>query len=98
MKGFPVPDPVAFTVFGIDIMWYAIMITTGMIVGVALSCRRAPLHGLDSDRLLNIVIITVPVAVVGARLYYVVFNWSDYAGDLMKMINIRGGGLGGRML
>ena len=92
MRGFPVPDPVAFTVFGIDIMWYAIMITTGMIVGVVLSCRRAPLHGLDSDRLLNIVIITVPVAVVGARLYYVVFNWSDYAGDLMKMINIRGGG------
>ena len=93
MRGFPVPDPVAFTVFGIDIMWYAIMITTGMIVGVVLSCRRAPLHGLDSDRLLNIVIIAVPVAVVGARLYYVVFNWSDYAGDLMKMINIRGGGL-----
>lgn len=93
MKGFPVPDPVAFSVLGIDIMWYAIMITAGMITGVLISCKRAPMRGLSSDQLLNIVIITVPVAVIGARLYYVVFNWASYAGDFMKIINIRGGGL-----
>ncbi len=93
MRGFPVPDPVAFTIFGIDIMWYAIMITTGMAAGVLLSCIRAQKHGITSEKLLDMVVITVPAAVIGARIYYVVFNWHSYSGDFIKMINIRGGGL-----
>ena len=89
----PIPEPVAFTIFNIDIMWYAIMITSGIIIGTLICCKRAPRHELTSDRLLNFVIITVPVAIVGARLYYVVFNWSSYSGDFFKIINIRAGGL-----
>lgn len=89
----PIPDPVAFTIFNIDIMWYAILITTGMVLGVLISCKRAPRHDLNADQVLNFVIISIPAAIIGARLYYVVFNWSYYAGDFMKIINIRGGGL-----
>ena len=89
----PVPNPVAFTIFNIDIMWYAILITTGMILAVLISCKRAPKHELDSDQVLNFVIICIPTAIIGARLYYVIFNWSWYAGDFMKIINIREGGL-----
>ncbi|MEE0772216.1 MAG: prolipoprotein diacylglyceryl transferase [Anaerovoracaceae bacterium] len=89
----PTPDPVAFTIFNIEIMWYAILITAGMILAVIISCKRAPVHGLDSDQVLNFVIICIPSAIIGARLYYVIFNWSYYAGDIMKIINIREGGL-----
>ena len=89
----PVPNPIAFTVFNIDIMWYAILITAGMILAVIISCRRAHRHELSSDQVLNFVIICIPAAIIGARLYYVVFNWSYYAGDFMKIINIREGGL-----
>lgn len=89
----PVPEPVAFTIFNIDIMWYAILITAGMIIAVLITCKRAPRHELNSDQVLNFVIICIPVAIIGARLYYVVFNWSWYAGDFMKIINIRQGGL-----
>ncbi len=89
----PVPEPVAFTVFGIDIMWYAILITSGMALAVIISCCRAKKHSLTSDQLLNLVIISIPAGIIGARLYYVIFNWDNYAGDLMKIINIREGGL-----
>ena len=89
----PIPNPVAFTIFGIDIMWYGVIIAAAMVVAVIVIYRRAPMHEIFPDKTLDFVLITVPVGVVGARLYYVVFNWSDYAGDFFRMINIRNGGL-----
>ena len=89
----PVPEPVAFTIFGIDIMWYAVLITSGMIIATVICCGRAPKHDLTSDQIINFVIICIPAAIIGVRLYYVVFNWEFYAGDIKKILNIRGGGL-----
>lgn len=89
----PVPEPVAFTIFGIDIMWYAVLITSGMIIATVICCVRAPKHDLTSDQIINFVIICIPAAIIGARLYYVVFNWEFYAGDIKKILNIRSGGL-----
>ena len=94
MKPFlPVPDPVAFSVFGLDIMWYAVMITTGMIIGGILLCRRAPSRGFTSDHALDLILYTVPVAVIGARLYYVIFEWQYYSENPDQILNFRGGGL-----
>lgn len=89
----PVPDPVAFRVFNIDIMWYGVLIVSAMILAVALSCLRSRRHDVTSDQMLNIALICIPTAIIGARAYYVLFHWSWYAGDFLKMINIRGGGL-----
>lgn len=89
----PVPDPVAFTIFHLDIMWYAILICGGIALATAICCLRAPRHGLTSDQVLNFVLICIPAGIIGARLYYVLFHWSWYAGDLLKILNIRGGGL-----
>ncbi len=49
--------------------------------------------GFEEDTIIDLVIVCMPSAIIGARLYYVLFNWSYYQGDIMKMINIRGGGL-----
>lgn len=89
----PQPNPVALTVFNIDIMWYGIMITVGIALATAICCKRAPKHGITGDQILNFVIICIPVSIIGARLYYVIFNWSLYQGDILKIINIRLGGL-----
>ena len=89
----PVPNPVAFSIFGLDIMWYAILITSGIIIAVIICSLRAPSHGLTSDQILNFVVICIPAAIIGARAYYVIFNWDSYAGDFFKIINIRAGGL-----
>ena len=89
----PVPNPVAFSIFGIDVMWYGILISLGMVLAVVISYKRAPRHNIQPDKILDFVLICIPLGIIGARLYYVVFNWDYYAGDLMKIINIRSGGL-----
>lgn len=89
----PQPDPVAFTIFNIDIMWYAIMISCGVIIAAIIVCLRAPKHDLTADTMLNFIIIIVPAGIVGARIYYVLFNWENYRGDFLAMINTRNGGL-----
>ena len=89
----PVPNPVAFSIFGLDIMWYAILIVSGMIIATAICCYRAPSHGLTSDQVLSFVVICIPAAIIGARAYYVLFNWDHYAGNAVSILNLRGGGL-----
>ena len=89
----PVPDPVAFKVFGLDIRWYGIMVVLGMICAVLLSQRRAPKYGIDPERVLDVVLWAIPLGVVGARAYYVIFEWSRYKDDFMQVFNMRAGGL-----
>ena len=64
-----------------------------MVLATLLTYKRAPRHGLEPDRVLDFILICIPVGIIGARLYYVVFNWSMYEGDFLKIINLRLGGL-----
>lgn len=89
----PIPNPIAFTIFNLDIRWYAILVTLGIVVAGCLIYFRAPKHELEGDKLFNFMIICVPVAIIGARAYYVIFNWNMYSGDIFKIINTRAGGL-----
>ena len=86
------PDPIAFTIFGIDIRWYGILIAFGMLLAVLISCRRAPRHGITDEDVLDIAIWMLPIGVIGARVYYVIFNL-DYYKTLSSMLDIRSGGL-----
>jgi phosphatidylglycerol:prolipoprotein diacylglycerol transferase len=74
-------------------MWYGILISLGMVLAVLITYKRAPRHDINPDKILDFVLICIPLGIIGARLYYVVFNWSYYTGDFMKIINIRSGGL-----
>lgn len=87
------PDPVLFTVFGIDIMWYGALIGTGFVLAIIISYLRAPRFGIDSDFILTLTIWIIPSALVGARLYYVIFSWDIYKDDLLRILDIRNGGL-----
>ncbi len=89
----PIPKPVAFTVFGLDIMWYGIIIAMAMIVAVIIMYFRAEKHNIPKDRVLDFVLICIPIGVVGSRFYYVIFNWEYYQGDFWSIINLRNGGL-----
>ena len=86
------PDPIAFTIFGIDIRWYGILIACGMLLAVLISCKRAPRHGITDEDVLDIAIWMLPIGVIGARVYYVIFNL-DYYTTLSSMLDIRSGGL-----
>jgi len=89
----PVPNPVAFTIFGFDIMWYGIMMTTGVLLGFLLLYLRSKKHGLDSEKIYDLIICCVPTGIIGARLYYVLFEFSYYKDNLKEIFNFRGGGL-----
>ena len=87
------PDPVAFTLFGTDVRWYGILIGLGFILAIIISYKRAPQHGIKSENILDFAIWMIPFSIIGARLYYVIFEWEYYAGDFKKIFDIRGGGL-----
>ncbi|MFT9493501.1 prolipoprotein diacylglyceryl transferase [Anaerosolibacter sp.] len=86
-------DPVAFELFGLSIRWYGILISLGIVLATLLAIHRAKKENVSEERILDLVLVAVPIAIVGARLYYVIFNWSYYQGDFLRMINIREGGL-----
>lgn len=86
-------DPVAFNIFGIDVMWYGIIISIGVILGTAVAMKGAKREGVKEDLVLDLLIVAIPLAIVGARIYYVAFSWDSYAGDIKSILNIREGGL-----
>lgn len=86
-------DPTAFTIFNIEVKWYALLITGSMLLGMALLLRQAKKEGFVGDHLLDVFLYALPLAIIGARTYYVLFHFEEYRGDLFEMINIRGGGL-----
>lgn len=47
------PNPVAFTLFGIDVMWYGLLIGLGFVLAIILSYKRAPRHGIESEHILD---------------------------------------------
>lgn len=84
---------VAFSLFGIEVRWYGIFIVTGMILAMFLSAKEAKRRGLKEDDVFDLAFWAIPIAIIGARLWYVIFEWSSYQGDISKIINIREGGL-----
>lgn len=86
-------DPVAFEIIGISVRWYGILISLGLLLGTILAIREARRVGFNEEDLIDLLIFAVPASIVGARIYYVIFEWEYYKGNLMKIINIRGGGL-----
>ncbi len=85
-------NSVAFTVFGLEIAWYAIIITCGMIASVLYTVYRAQKIGITFDDILDFALFTIPIGVIGARLYYVLTTLEQYD-SFLDVINIRNGGL-----
>ena len=87
------PDPVAFTIFGADIRWYGILIAAAFMLGIIISSKRASKFGIKSDAVLDLALFLMPISIIGARAYYVIFSWDQYAGDIKSILAIRSGGL-----
>ena len=87
------PNPVAFTVFGHDIYWYGILISLSVVLAVVMVYSEAKRKGLDADCMLDYALLTVPTAIVFARLYYVIFEWDQYAANPIHALFIWEGGI-----
>ncbi len=90
-------DPIAihnlFGIEGLNIAWYAIIVTSGIVAGILLGGFLAKKKGYTFEMLIDLMLLALPLAIIFARLYYVVFEWERYAGDFMKIIAIWEGGL-----
>ena len=86
-------DRVAFSIFGIDVMWYGILMASGMIIGTLLAIREGKRVGIKEDDILDLAIVAIPSGLIGARLYYVIFNWDYYSQNISQILNFRGGGM-----
>ena len=87
------PSPVALRVFGKDIYWYGIIIAVGFVLAVVYMMHRSKDFGVTSDDTLDLVLWTVPIGVICARLYYCVFYWELYADNPISVLYIWQGGL-----
>ena len=91
-------DRVAFQVLGLPIYWYGVIIACGFLLAVLFCYKLAPRFGVRPDDVIDLLFFAVPLAIIGARLYYIVFYLDLYrveggGYDLWKMLDIRDGGL-----
>jgi len=94
-EGFILDLPRYFTIFGFNIYYYGLFITTGYILaGVYLIVRRK-LFNLSKDNILDLILIAIPCGLVGARLYYMLFNFDRFFAPGMweNILRFRDGGL-----
>lgn len=86
-------NPVAFQAFGLEVRWYGIIIASAVLIGTILALRETKRQGMDEDILIDFLIWEIPLSVLGARLYYVLFSWDIYKNNPIEILNIRSGGL-----
>jgi phosphatidylglycerol:prolipoprotein diacylglycerol transferase len=84
---------VAFSIFGLEIRWYGLLIASAVLIGTVLALKEAKRKGVKEETLIDMFLFAVPAAIIGARAYYVIFMWDYYSKNPSQILNIRGGGL-----
>ena len=87
------PSRVAFTLFGRDVYWYGVLMALGILIAVWLTLKEGKRKKLTEDDILDMCLVIIPSGVVGARLYYVIFEWDQYAANPIHALFIWEGGI-----
>lgn len=90
VKSYYIP-PSGFTIFGIDVKFYGLIMSLAMLIGVWLACVLAKKKKVSSDDILLLALLILPCSIVGARLYYCFFYEYNYS--FWELFNLRNGGL-----
>lgn len=85
--------PQGFYIGDFYIAFYGIIIGLGIFLGIAMAARAGKVMGMNPDDIWDFAIYAVIFSVIGARIYYVVFEWDSYKNDLLSIFNTRQGGL-----
>ncbi|QKS72269.1 prolipoprotein diacylglyceryl transferase [Paenalkalicoccus suaedae] len=86
-------NPVAFELGPITVYWYGLLIGFGAFLGYLLANREMKRRGLPDDMLADLLLYALPAAIVGARLYYVIFRWDQFADNPISVLYIWEGGI-----
>ena len=83
----------SISVFGFRIAFYGIIIGIGMLAGIWIAQSDAKRRGQDPELYLDFALYAIICSIIGARLYYVIFEWDYYKNNLLQIFNLRAGGL-----
>ena len=86
-------NSVLFTIGNFEIRWYSVLILLGVILGYVVAEKEAKRLKFNTDFLFNMFFYALIFGIIGARLYYVIFNWNVYASDPISALYIWEGGL-----
>lgn len=86
-------NPVAFNLFGIPVHWYGIIIAVAMVLAIELISREFKRKGFGDDIGYDAALWVIPIGFIGARIYYVLFEWEYYSQHLGEIIQIWNGGI-----
>ncbi|MFM9413726.1 prolipoprotein diacylglyceryl transferase [Peptococcus simiae] len=86
-------DPIAFQIGPLAVRWYGILIALAFLIALMMTGRGVKKAGLDEEKYYSLVMVMIVMAILGARLYYVVFNWPYYAAHPGEIMAIWHGGL-----
>ncbi len=82
-----------FKIGNFEIHWYGVIICAGLILSMVLAMRRAKSYGIKKDDLLDYILVGIPVSIVCARIYYVIFSWGYYSQHPAEIFAIWNGGI-----
>lgn len=86
-------NPIAFSIGDFHVYWYGIIIALGMLLAVLYVMKSCKRFDVNPDRLIDVILVGVIAGIVGARLYYVLFNLKDFT-DVWSIFDLKAGGLG----
>ena len=84
---------VAINILGVEIYWYAIMIVTAMVMAILVLKIREKHFNIKFSEIIDLAIYLIPISIISARIYYILFRLDYYISSPMQIFNFRGGGL-----
>lgn len=86
-------NPVAISIGSLEVRWYGILIALGIILGFMIVQREMLKRGMHPDLLTDMLIWAIPISIISARIYYVIFTWDYYRDHPEQIIQIWNGGI-----
>jgi len=84
---------VAFSIGPLTVYWYAIILVTGIVAGFVFALHEAKRLNLDTEVIYDLVLWGLPIAIIFARAYYVIFSWDEMEGNILNAFKIWDGGI-----
>lgn len=86
-------NPVAFSIGSLEVYWYGLLIAAAIVLAVILAVKQAKSLNFPEGLVYDTILLIIPCAIIGARIYFVACNWDYYGKDIKRIFDFRSGGL-----
>ncbi|EAC2995221.1 prolipoprotein diacylglyceryl transferase [Listeria monocytogenes] len=86
-------DPVAIQIGSISVKWYGVIIASAVVIALLLALSEANKRKMDKEIIVDLLIWAIPISIISARIYYVIFEWDFYKNNLGEIVKIWHGGI-----